>query len=90
MFTLNDAVEEFKFTYKGKEYALPTLDSISAKDALEIASKTPEEQTKASTDFIINALETACGSDILNELTSRQFNELVNAWTQSSTVSLGE
>lgn len=90
MFKLEQNTQAFTFEYAGKEYSLPLMDSIPAREGMRIANLPKSEQDTATQDLLLAMIDNACGTEFLDTITSMQLQALVEEWSKASSATVGE
>ena len=90
MFKLEATKKKFEFEYDGKEYSLPSLNCLPAKVGLSLARISDEqERITASNEMLMDIIEENC-KGLIDKLTMKELEELINAWSEESGITLGE
>lgn len=90
MFKLGARKETFDFEYDGKVYHLPSLNSLPAKEMMELSRIVDEnERIVAGTDMQMKIIEKNC-KGLLDKLSMDELNALVTAWSEESGITVGE
>ena len=92
MFKLESAKPElFEFTYKGKKYGVPTVDSLPISTFMRIRKKMGEAEDASEVMFDeVMALFEQYAPKVMDEISLTQAKKLLDAYSASGSSNLGE
>lgn len=90
MFKLGAEKKTFDFEYDGKEYSLPSINDLPAKDMMALSRiKDDDERIAKGVDLQMGVIDAYC-KGLLDKLTVEELNALCEEWAKESGISLGE